>query len=237
MFKLDSLKKIKKSTIIIVVAVVILAIIVGSFLVQRLMGNPHPMIFNIGFGIMDSTTMGSKLPEKSIMILCKQDQYAVNDIVTYTYNYQGETLSVTNRIIDSIGDVYYLKGDLSQYEDPEVIEEQIVGKVVFHFPSWILIGLLVGLWLSFFATYGAEWLEAKKKKEHKEVPIITPEKTEPSVQLEFVFHPEKQETEINKIVDGKVVETTTETLPPSIEEQKVADAKKLLASLSAKFKD
>lgn len=243
---INKLKQMKKSTIVIIVAVVILAIIVGSFVVQRLMGNPHPMLFNVGFGYMESSSMGSDLPSRSIIILVKQDRYSVNDIVTYIYDNDGASLSVTNRIIDSIGDVYYLKGDHSQYEDPEVVSDQIVGKVVFHFPSWILIGLVIGLWLSFFATYGKDWFDDVKSKKDNE----TTETTKPSVtveeynhkvndpddhvQLEFVFHPEQQKTEVNKIVNGQIVESKIEPLPDA-RNAKLMETRRMLEELSAKL--
>lgn len=206
MLKFETAKKMKKSTIVLIVAVAILALIVGSLVVQKIAGTTHPMVFNLGIAYMDSESMGKSLPSGSIMLLHKKDSYAIDDIVTYTYEYQDETLSVTNRVFDSIGNVYYVKGDLSEMEDPEVHIDQIVGEVIFHFPSWIAIGLLVGLWLSFFATYGMEWFEKKSKKEPDAEPAYNTTNVEPVVKVEYIFHPESNSAEVRKIVDGKVVE-------------------------------
>jgi signal peptidase len=227
--EMKSTKKSKITTIIIIALVLILAAVVGHFAVQRAQGKTHPMLFGYGFGIVQSESMGSKLPNNSIIIIHKQDTYEIDDILTYEYDYEGKKVSVTNRLIGSIGNVYYLKGDTNNYEDPSVQKEQIVGKVVFHFPSWILIGLLVGLWLSFFATYGVEWVQSTffRKKKPEQV-------TENQVDIKEIFN-DKSESVVEPVKEEQTAEEPQEVVDTN--QARIDSARQLLDSLSNKFKE
>ena len=121
------------------IAMIIFAIFAGY---QRMNGVNHPKFFGIGFGIVVSGSMEPNLPEDSFIIIHEKQSYNVGDIITYT-NKNG--VSVTHRIDDINGEKIIPKGDANSTRDTSIEANQIVGKVVCHFPVLYFIGPIGGL--------------------------------------------------------------------------------------------
>ena len=69
------------------------------------------------------------------IIIKKCNEYKVGDIITYIAN--DDTL-VTHRIISIVDGLYHTKGDFNNTEDMDPVSiNQIYGKVIFHFNSFI----------------------------------------------------------------------------------------------------
>ncbi len=91
--------------------------------------SPIASIFGNSFLVIATPSMEDALSAGDIVVVKKQDSYQVGDIVTYFP--QGDSVSVTHRIIRIEGDKFYLRGDANPTEDPNPVDkEQIVGKVV-----------------------------------------------------------------------------------------------------------
>ncbi|MFR7591071.1 MAG: signal peptidase I [Longibaculum sp.] len=111
---------------------VILILAISQYVLQKF----PPDIF--GYAPVDVLT-GSMEPVFSpgdIIVIKKNTDYEINDIVTYTYQ---DTL-ITHRIIGKVAEGYITKGDANNVPDTELVNDnQIVGKYLFAIP---FIGLL-----------------------------------------------------------------------------------------------
>ena len=76
---------------------------------------------------------GSMIPELQIgeiIILLKQENYKIEDIITYKVE---ESYFITHRIVQTTDEGYITKGDANNAEDEKIVkQEQIQGKVIFH---------------------------------------------------------------------------------------------------------
>lgn len=111
-------------------------VILGLGISQYVLHKSPPDLF--GYAPVDVLT-GSMEPVFSpgdVIIIEKNTDYKINDIVTYTY---GDTL-ITHRIIDKTDAGYITQGDANNVPDTELVNDnQIVGKYLFVIP---FIGLL-----------------------------------------------------------------------------------------------
>jgi signal peptidase len=99
---------------------------------------------------VQSGSMSPKIPMGSLIFNKPDNQYAINDVITFKsladINNSNPALTTTHRIIKienraKQGTVYITKGDANDGEDwGGVIPGQVLGKVVFHVP---LIGYLI----------------------------------------------------------------------------------------------
>ncbi len=116
--------------IVAIFAVIALVLAYDKFIRK----SPITSIFGNSFLVIATPSMEDALSAGDMVVVRKQDSYQVGDIATYFPD--GESISVTHRIIRIEGDRYYFKGDANPTEDPNPVrEDQIVGKVVNCFPS------------------------------------------------------------------------------------------------------
>lgn len=151
----ETLKKIGWALVAMLVVVVVI------ILAQKAMGVEQPMIFKYGISYMSSENMGDAVPSGSIMVLHKQSRYDKGDIISYQVDIEDngyKTISVTNRITSVEKDKYWVAGDDSEFFYGYVEPGNVHGKVVFAFPGWILITLVVFAW----ALVGVNYITNKK---------------------------------------------------------------------------
>lgn len=66
------------------------------------------------------------------IIIKKQTEYAVGDIITYEITEENEKYYVTHRIIEKNENEYITKGDANNREDERIVKKgEIKGKVLF----------------------------------------------------------------------------------------------------------
>ena len=101
-----------------------------------------PSVFGYSMLIVASPSMTGAIEAGDAIIIKNSDSYAVGDVITYFP--EGESFSVTHRIVRTEGNKFYTKGDANQSEDPDpVLIEQIAGKVavklnkVGYFIEWL----------------------------------------------------------------------------------------------------
>ncbi len=93
-----------------------------------------PSLFGYSLLVIATSSMSGTLDAGDAVIIKKEDSYVLNDVVTYFP--QGESVSVTHRIVRTEGDRFYTKGDANNSEDPDpVYAGQIVGKVMIMIPQ------------------------------------------------------------------------------------------------------
>lgn len=139
----SSMRYIKKSVHIglNIVLLLLLLVILGLGISRFILHDVPPSLF--GYAPVDVLT-GSMKPVFSpgdIIVIHKQNEYEVNDIVTYSY----QDALITHRIVKETEDGFMMKGDANNVVDDEMVKrEQIVGKYLFVIP---FIGSL-RLWIT-----------------------------------------------------------------------------------------
>ena len=106
-----------------------------------------------------------------MVIIHKQSDYEVNDIITY----QGNNHPITHRLIEKTPNGYITQGDANNAKDGEIEQSQVIGKVVKTIPKVghvILffqepLGMIL-LMLSLFAIIEAPRLIGKILKNSRE---------------------------------------------------------------------
>lgn len=144
------MKKKKILDILTVTLLVVVCVVMLFALVARLRGEHHPKIFGYGFGIVLSESMEPNLHKGSFIVIKEQDEYQVDDIITYNHK---DGVSVTHRIKYIIDDEIIPKGDANDGIDDAITYDDIVGKVVFNCNSFYFIAtvLLLAIALVVFA--------------------------------------------------------------------------------------
>lgn len=91
-----------------------------------------PVVFGYSWAVVLSGSMEPALSVDDLVISKAQEQYAVEDIVTF---YSGKGL-VTHRITGQADGGFITKGDANNVEDAGILSQsQIVGKVVYTIPN------------------------------------------------------------------------------------------------------
>lgn len=99
--------------------------------VRVITGDQQPTVFGFSAAIVISGSMSSTIEVNDMIIIREQDDYKVNDIITFE---SGNNL-VTHRIVEKTADGYMTKGDANNTIDQQVvIPEQVVGQVIFIIP-------------------------------------------------------------------------------------------------------
>jgi len=96
---------------------------------------------NIGgytFFVVSSGSMSGSIDVNDVVIVKITKDYEVNDIVTYTH----KNYFITHRIISIKDDLIITKGDINNTEDDPITEKDIIGKVVFTFPSSTILKII-----------------------------------------------------------------------------------------------
>lgn len=172
------MKKKKILDILTVTLLVVVCVVMLFALVARLRGEHHPKIFGYGFGIVLSESMEPNLHKGSFIVIKEQDEYQVDDIITYNHK---DGVSVTHRIKYIIDDEIIPKGDANDGIDDAITYDDIVGEVVFNCNSFYFIAtvLLLAIALVVFAFIPNKNDESKQTVEPaKETKQAQPSKME-----------------------------------------------------------
>lgn len=129
--------------VMLILLAVILAILACTLAYDKFVKKSKiPSVFGYSMLIVASPSMTGAIEAGDAIIIKNSDSYAVGDVITYFP--EGESFSVTHRIVRMEGDKFYTKGDANQSEDSDpVLIEQIVGKVavkldkVGYFIEWL----------------------------------------------------------------------------------------------------
>lgn len=108
-----------------------------STAMQKITGENQVGVFGYSSAVVISGSMSGSIEVNDMVIIHKQDNYAVGDVITFE---SGNSL-VTHRIVEETENGFVTKGDSNNTVDEEVVfMNQIVGCVVFVIPQ---IGLLI----------------------------------------------------------------------------------------------
>ena len=132
-------KKKKKFFILKFVLVIVISLIIGigvySWNIQVMQGRALPMPFGVGVAEVLSDSMSPTYNTGDILIVVKQDEYEVGDVVAF----QDGNMVVAHRIIgEKENGSFITKGDFEENSvDPTPLkEEYIFGEVVNSFSGW-----------------------------------------------------------------------------------------------------
>lgn len=82
---------------------------------------------------VSSNSMNPIFQKGDFIIIKKQMEYTIGDIITYLVEEENNKYYVTHRIIRKNENEYITKGDANNKEDTKVISEKdIKGKVIYH---------------------------------------------------------------------------------------------------------
>jgi signal peptidase I len=93
------------------------------------------VIFSNNFGILTSYTnisysMEPVIPLGAVVVLKKEPNYQIGDIISYYSKFNNEIIIVTHRIFNIAGNVYITKGDANYFPDKELVRPRlIIGRV------------------------------------------------------------------------------------------------------------
>lgn len=121
-----TLKEFLKNIIIIILLLILVDVCYSKFI-----KNDQPVkIFGKSFLIVTTGSMEPTIKSGELIIISENDNYEINDIVTYIDN---DNFLITHRII-SINEEngVITKGDGNNIEDDEIEISRIKGKVIYH---------------------------------------------------------------------------------------------------------
>ena len=98
---------------------------------ERVLKDPFPMPFGIGFANVVSGSMEPALKKGTLLLVRKKADAEIGDIVVYQ---SGESI-IVHRIISAEGDQVITKGDANETEDIPIKRSQIKGVVMFKIPE------------------------------------------------------------------------------------------------------
>ena len=108
----------------------------ACFIKGKVTGEQCPLVFGFGCAVVISGSMEDTISAYDVVIVHRQAEYQVDDIVVY----QGNTYCVTHRIIDMQTDEtgqrwVTTQGDFNNAPDDPIPYENIIGKVLFWIPN------------------------------------------------------------------------------------------------------
>ena len=136
----------KKFLVIKVILIVIISLLIGFGVFSwnsQMMGKSIPMPFGFGLAEVMSDSMYPTIKTGDVVMIVPQDEYAVDDIVSYNDSAFGGV--VTHRIIEDNGDgTFTTKGDYegNSVDTLPLRKEYIIGKVVKVIPG---VGAVVNI--------------------------------------------------------------------------------------------
>ena len=189
----------KRFFIIKIILIVLISLIIGmgvySWNIQTMQGRALPMPFGVGIAEVLSDSMYPTIKQGDVIVVVKQDDYKVDDIVAF----QDGNMVVTHRIIDQNEDGSFVtKGDYKENspDDAPLKKEYIFGKVVTWSSGW---GALVRFFKSPLVSFMLLLIAG----------------------LLFVLSTKKERTEENKDIDkikAEIAALKGESREPTIEE-------------------
>ncbi len=128
----------------VITAVLILVIIANIYtlIARKATGSQNVTVFGLSSAVVLTGSMSEAIELNDMIITKSQKSYSVGDIVMY----EGNSTTVTHRIIEITDNGYLTKGDANNTDDGTPIpKEKIVGKVIVIIPK-------IGSLISFFTT-------------------------------------------------------------------------------------
>ena len=121
--------KIGKCIIIGALAVVLLLNLIGIFK-RVVLKEQIPVVLGFGSAVIVTGSMEPSVRIGDMIVIHRQNDYQVGDIVTYQLN-----SPITHRIVEKMPDGYITQGDANNACDPKIEGELIIGKVVLIIPK------------------------------------------------------------------------------------------------------
>lgn len=156
---------------IIVSVLVLLSLFNIILALQRKFANKvQPTVLGFSTAIISTGSMSGTIEVNDFILIHTQKNYEIGDIVTY----EGNTSSVTHRIVDITDDGFVTKGDANNAADiAPVSPDRVVGKVILVMPKFGRIIVYLQTPLGMLTTIAAAILiieiptliERKKSKE------------------------------------------------------------------------
>lgn len=115
----------------LIILLIATGISISAFL-QRIQGAAIPTFFGWGIASVQTGSMEPEIPTGSLLLIHKQTDYQVGDVITYLFD--PESLTVTHRIVFLEGDTVTTKGDANNKTDQPFTSDKIIGKVVLSVP-------------------------------------------------------------------------------------------------------
>ena len=118
----------KRKNQIIFILIILMSVTIISF--KFFIRNSQP--FGVTILRVSSNSMMPKFKKGDFIVIKKQKQYNVGDIITYKIKENEKEYCVTHRIIKKDENEFITKGDANNREDSyRVYENEVKGKVVF----------------------------------------------------------------------------------------------------------
>lgn len=126
-------KTVLKVFSIVLISVMSLMLLANLYLLfeRKVNGNQNATVFGFTSAVVLTGSMEAAISPNDMVIVHKQADYEVNDIVMY----EGNVSTVTHRIIKLGENGYITKGDANNTDDGEISRERIIGKVILIIPS------------------------------------------------------------------------------------------------------
>ncbi|MBQ7407946.1 MAG: signal peptidase I [Clostridia bacterium] len=171
-------KRCKKGGVVRIILIVIISVVFGfgvyNWNAKSLTGDVLPMPFGIGVGVVMSGSMEPVISTGDLIIVQKQDSYAVNQIVVFQQN----GILVVHQILSIDGNTVVTQGTANDSPDEPMDISRIKGRVIAHASNigsvvkWIKspIGTLLVLAIAGYLlikSYRQEDSELKNDKEEQ----------------------------------------------------------------------
>ena len=122
------MQQMDKRNQLIFILVILISIVIISL--KFFINNSQP--FGVTILRVSSNSMVPKFKKGDFIIIKKQSQYEVGDIITYEVIEENNVYYVTHRIIEKNENEFVTKGDANnKIDDYKVCESEIKGKVIF----------------------------------------------------------------------------------------------------------
>ena len=136
-------KKVLKLIVDILTLIVFLVLLAIIFVKVKTMLSDKDYFEVFGYSVFNVATgsMEPVIKQNDIIIVKTQDDYEIDDIVTF----RSEGSYITHRIINKISNSIVTKGDANNAKDVAITKEDIVGKVIHIYSN-------LGVWQKVFTT-------------------------------------------------------------------------------------
>lgn len=117
--------KILRNIIVFIILLLICNVLYQKFIIKK------NLVDILGYSclIIKSGSMEPTLKINDMILIKKENNYNLNDIVAYNVN---NKYLVTHRIVDTDENQYITKGDINNVNDTSINKSQIEGKVIFR---------------------------------------------------------------------------------------------------------
>lgn len=111
-----------------IVLVLLIMLLIYALYSKYIIKNKLTTIGGYGFLVVLTGSMEPEIDSGELVIIKKEKNYIINDIITYIENNN----FITHRIVEKQGEKIITKGDYNNNIDLSIKNSQILGKVVYH---------------------------------------------------------------------------------------------------------